>query len=221
MKTLYILLLFVTSANMSVFASDDAEGYAVKHHQAAMTGELTSATTWQLELSYHWFPIKYVGIGASVGCWKQIEYDQSPATNEWRLSEDSRSMSNLFFMPSIMLVSPAIIRTEYVDIGIMAEPGFMMNVAYDKVVIENTYGTVIPQDYKEVSCNNGKWYAFNFRIGVYAIFDPICISLGYAYSDLDIYAMRRNMQYKNIRIGDFYPNPKSTNAFFLRISYSF
>lgn len=220
-KTSCLIFLAIISAATNAGASEDEGRDERYQHVVGMTGELTSSTTWQLEASYHWFPVKFAGIGASVGFWKQIEYDGMPATDEWRLSEDSRSMKNAFFMPSIILFSPAIIKTEEMDIGIMAEPGFMMNIGYDKAVIEITHGTGIPQDHKKVSCNNGRWYAFNLRVGVYARFDQVTISSGYAYSDLDIYAMRRNMRYQNIKFGEFYPKKKNIGAFFLRASYSF
>lgn len=215
-----ILALALLGPNAANASGKDEDGGAW-HHGVGVTGELTSSDTWQLEASYHWFPVKYVGVGASVGLWRQIGYDGAPSANEWRTDEGDRSLMNGFFMPSLLLRTPAIIRTEVVDIGLMAEPGFMMNVPYSRVDIEETDGVGYTTGYDHVSCNRGRWYAFSLRTGVYASFDQIHLSAGYVYSDLDIYGMRRDMVYRGTRFDDFYPKRKRIGGAFLRISYSF
>lgn len=94
----------------------------------------------------------------------------------------------------------------------------MMNVPYDKVYIEEINEVGIPVADSKVSYNKGGWFAFSFRIGAYASFDNVNISLGYIHSDLDIYAMRRNMQYRNVKFKDFYPKPKKCNGLYITIS---
>lgn len=204
-----------------MFAATKTEEDVFKHHSVGITGGLASGTIWQLEGTYHWFPCKYIGLGASIGMWKQIGTDYVPATQEWRVAEDSRNMSNGYVMPSVVLVSPTIFKTEDVNIGVMVEPGFMMNIGYNKAEIELTYGSGIPQAYEKVSCNNGRWYAFNLRIGVFVEIKPLTFSLGYVYSNLDIYAMRRNMIYRNTKFDDFYPRKKSIDGMYLKAAYSF
>ena len=187
------------------------------HHCVGVTGELTPSTAWQLEGSYHWFPVRYVGVGASVGFWKQIGGDV-PATNDWSVREDSQNAMNLFVTPSLLFQTPALVKTEDVKIGLMAEPGLMLNVPYDKVYIERTHGTGIPLEYDKVSSHKGAWPAFNFRVGAYSSFGRIGVALGYVWSNLDIYAIRRNMVYENVRFNKFYPKRKYCGGMFVRIS---
>lgn len=217
-RTAFLAAALITSVNLHAETDADDASY---HHEVGLTGELTSGATWQLEVSYHWFPMKYVGIGGSIGMWKQMGYDGVPLTHEWSTADEDKSLMNGFLMPSLLLKTPAIIKTDDVSLGIMAEPGFMMNIPYDKVEIECSYGSGLPVDYDYVSSNSGRWYAFSLRIGAYATFDNVAIALGYACSDLDIYGMRRNMAYKGTRFDGFYPKRKNMGGAFLRMSYSF
>lgn len=201
-----------------IIASPENSDERNRHHSIGMTGEITSNTTWQLETSYHWFPVTYIGVGASVGIWRQIGGDNIPATNDWRVSENSKNVTNVFFMPSLLLRTPALVKTEDINIGFMAEPGIMMNVPYDKVYIEKKNEAGIPVADTKISYNKGKWFAFNFRAGIYASFDNVNISLGYVCSNLEIYAMRRNMQYGNVNFKDFYPKQKYHGGMYIRIS---
>lgn len=222
MKTLRLILAAtVLTISCNLYAATDSNGSDKYYHHVGVTGELTSNFAWQLEVSYHWFPIKYVGVGASVGTWKQIDSDDGPWTTDWRLTEDSHNISNVFLMPSLLLVSPAIIKTENLQVGVMGQPGFMMNIPYNQATIEITSAAGIPMDYKHVSNNNGRWYAFSLRIGVYVTLDRATISAGYAYSDLDIYSMRRNMRFENIRFDEFYPKKKAIGGAFLSVACSF
>ncbi len=197
-------------------ASTEDTDESHRHHRIGVTGEIKSNVIWQLEASYHWFPFRFIGIGASVGFWKEIGGDR-PGSDHWRVDEKSENAMDLFLMPSIVIQTPALIKTEDVRIGLMAEPGLMMNVPYDKVYIEET-NMGIPVAYSKVSYNKGKWFAFSFRVGAYASFDNVSITLGYVHSDLDIYAMRRNMQYRNVRFNDFYPKPKNCGGMYISIS---
>ena len=188
------------------------------HHCLGATGELTSGTTWQLEASYHWFPIRYVGIGASVGFWKQIGNDYIPSAKGWRVREDSQNVMNGFVMPSLILQTPALVKTEDLSVGLMAEPGMMFNIPYDKVYIEYTNDKGIPIADNKISYHDSSWLALNLRIGIYSKFDRISLTLGYVFTNLDVYAMRRNMQYDNVKLGDFYPKRKYHGGAFLRVS---
>lgn len=61
-------------------AADKGQDDAAWRHCLGLTGELTSSDTWQLEASYHWFPVRYAGIGVSLGMWEQYSYGGVPAT---------------------------------------------------------------------------------------------------------------------------------------------
>lgn len=217
MKLLCITALVLTMPNRIIASTKYDEQY--RNYNIGVIGEIVSNSTWQLEISYHWFPIQYVGVGASVGLWRQIEGDNIPATDDWRIKEKSKNAMNGFLMPSLILRTPAIIKTEDIKFGFITEPGMMLNVPYDKVYIENTNAVGIPVSDTKISCNKGKWLAFNFRVGIYASFDNISVSLGYVFSNMDIYKMRRNMQYENIKFNDYYPQKDNIGGLFFKISF--
>lgn len=205
--------------NMRAASPYDWDTYP--RHVAGLTGSLTSGDTWQLEASYHWFPMKYVGIGGSAGLWKQIGYDYEWAAHDWYIEDDCKSLMNGFIMPSVILRSPVIVKTSEIDFGLMAEPGLMLNIPYESVTVTNTDAHGIPMTKSEVSNHNGRWVAFNLRLGIYAHINEIGINLGYMYSTLDVYGMVRNMEYHGTRFDGFCPKHKNIGGAFLKVSYNF
>ena len=63
MKRIAFLLCLVSCALM-VKAQSNSDGY---RNRVALGGLLTSSDTWQMDLSYHYMVLPYVGVGASVG----------------------------------------------------------------------------------------------------------------------------------------------------------
>lgn len=97
MRLLCITALVLTMPNRIIASTKYDEQY--RNYNIGVIGEIASNSTWQLEISYHWFPIQYVGVGASVGLWRQIEGDNIPATDDWRIKEQKRNewIFNAFF----------------------------------------------------------------------------------------------------------------------------
>lgn len=220
-KYIAILLLTLLSST-PIYAHNyrNAESTQPTHHLVCAYAELFSIDVWKLEAAYHWFPIKYIGIGGAIGAWKQYIEDGVPSTPQWCVDDKSAKMYNGYFMPSVIMKSPSFIKSENLQLGLMSEVGFMMNIPYRKVEIgrftNNEYYV-----YDRVSCNKGEWSAINIRAGVYLNCDAISISLGYVFSNLDIYGMHRNMQYKGTKFNQFYPKRRNTGGAFLMVGYSF
>lgn len=217
-----IILLITTTLSYNSIAAknyNDEDG-SPSHHLASAYAELFSVDVWKLEASYHWFPIKYIGIGGALGVWKQYIENGVPSTQNWCVDDKSTKMNNGYFMPSLFLKSPSLIKSESVQLGLMNETGFIMNIPYKKVEIGRftDKGYIV---YDKVSCNKGKWSAINIRMGVYLNCNAISISLGYVFSNLDIYGMHRNMQYQGTKFNQFYPKHKNTGGAFLMIGYCF
>lgn len=212
--TLTLLLFFQSHANHNTDKED------IRPHFTSASAELFSVDTWKLEASYHWFPIKYIGIGGGLGVWKQYTENGVPCTKEWSVDDNSNKMCNVYLMPSLLLKSPSFVKSESVQLGLMNETGFMMNIPYRKVEVEKrtSFNKFV---YDEVSCHKGRWHAFNVRTGVYLNIDAFSIFLGYVFSNLDIYGMHRNMQYQGVQFNQFYPKRKNTNGAFMMIGYSF
>lgn len=65
----------------------------------------------------------------------------------------------------------------------------------------------------------GRWCFWEtkalFRLG----FPKISLSLGYAFSNLDIYTNYRRMTVEHVSFASFYPKKKQTQTFFLKLSF--
>ncbi len=223
-KVISMLLLWAIA--MSMFAQSVEED--ISRHRLEFMGGLTSCDTWQLDFSYHYMVCPYVGIGASLGGWKQYYANGSPSgythtDKYWIISDDDDEIFSVYLRPSILLISPTLFKIRDTEWSVMAEPGFMMNVPYSRVGIDifNRDLPVAVGHPDRVSCHTGRWYAFDCRAGIYMKVEELGFGIGYMFSDLDVYGMRRNMVYEGHRFDEFYPRRKYVHGAFLSLSYSF
>ncbi len=213
-----ILVLVAVGYIIHVNAQND---YNEERNIVAISGALTSCYTWQLEVSYHYKVCSYIRIGASMGMWKQYVADGYPTGKGWRVSDDDEEVENFYIRPSLQLVSPPIIHFSEGNLAFLLEPGCMMNIPYNKVNIAvlNEYGMIT--NYKKISSNKGRWYAFDYKIGFSLDLGSAGISGGYMYSNLDIFAMNRRMKYNGKAFDEFYPRPQKIHGGFLSLYYYF
>lgn len=192
------------------------------HHNVGLTAALTSGDTWQLEASYHWLPVPYVGIGSGIGFWKQFSSACVPSGKYWKVNEDYQELSDLYFHPSILLISPTIIKKEDFSVHMTAETGLIMNIPYDKACIDICKDEYyIPYEQKYISNKRGNWCFYDIRVGIAIKIDPLMITVGYIFSNLDVFAMRRNMKYDNTLLGYFYPKAEKIHGSYVTISFAF
>ena len=211
-KTLLIVLLAATQVAKAENADADEKESKVR---ISVTGELNDADAWRVDVGCHWFPIQYVGIGGSIGMWGQYSANGIPNGNKWAVDSESSKPRNLYAQPSVVLLSPDIIKGEGWGLRLFGEAGVMFNVPYERVdICKGPYG-VIPYVYDYVSNNKGDWCFFDGKIGLSVRFDKVSIIAGYAYSTLDVYAQRRKMKYDNQPFAPFYPKRKATQGAFL------
>lgn len=219
MKIRFIFTALLFSI-ISAYASDLERDDGFTHHRAAMSGSLTSVDTWQLDFSYHYMLCKYFGAGASVGSWKQIFYDGYPSGSDWSLSSDDSKISNFYLRPSLLAISPAIFKIRDASFGLMAEPGIMMCIPYEKVTIDIIHN-MQTVDYRHVSSNRGQWLSLDCRIGLYVNVFRCHFILGYEISNLDIFSRRRNMSYDGVSFNRFYDRSTGFQGAFASAAYNF
>ncbi len=142
----------------TIFANTQSRDIELKN-KVALSGELLSCDTWQVEASYHYFFCPYIGFGGSVGHWKQYVVNGIPSGRGWTIAEKYENVQNFFIHPSVNLVSPRLARFNDTHIHLFLETGVQMNIPYGvvNVILVNNKGTTI--DYKKVSTNKGRWYA--------------------------------------------------------------
>ena len=218
MKYLNTLLIVFLAATQIVKAENAGSDENESKVRISVTGELNNADAWKVDAGCHWFPIPYVGIGGSIGMWGQYSANDIPNGNNWAVDGESSKPRNLYAQPSVVLVSPDIIKGEGWGLHLYGEAGVMFNVPYERVnICIGPYG-VIPYEYDYVSSNKGECFFFDGKIGLSMKFDRVSITAGYAYSTLDIYAQRRKMTYDNQKFAQFYPKRKPTQGAFLSLS---
>lgn len=152
--------LLLSIVYFATFCSAESWGQAVKDDSKSnvmlsVSGELNSADVWRLEGACHWFPIPYVGVGGSLGIWKQYFADVIPKSNNWAVTEDYSKPSNLYVQPSVVLLSPDFVKGDGWGVHLYGEVGVMINVPYEKVEIGLGPYQYINYDYDYVSSNKG------------------------------------------------------------------
>ncbi len=217
MRKIIIFLCLIACA-LTVRAQDEK---SFERNRFSVGGELTSHNTWQVDISYHYMLSPYMGIGASIGMWKQFAIEGVPQGAGWRIADDYKKIANFYLQPSLHIVSPTLVKISDVKLKFFLEPGFMMNIPYSNVSIYLLDEHGIEKDVRDISTNKGKWYAFDSKIGFSLNSDNISISAGYQYSTLDVFSMRRELVYDNKRFNDFYPKKKNLHGGFFSIDFYF
>lgn len=216
--------LFIATFSLVAHCKSNAQDDTTERNRNAVgiNAAITSSYTWQLEAAYHWFPLRYIGIGGGIGFWKQFSTETVPQGKNWKVDENYQLPSNLYLHPSLIFVSPTVVSGDDYSISLFAEPGLILGIPYEKMCIDICSNDLhIPDTYQYISNNKGKWLFYDVRIGILARIEPINIALGYLFSTLDVYTMRRNMVYENHLLDDFYPKAKNIHGAYITISLEF
>ena len=219
MNRMYLLCItFILG--IAFFANAQSKPSELKR-KIALNGELLSCDTWQVDASFHYFVCPYIGLGGSIGMWKQYMADGIPSGRGWTVDEDHENVENFFIHPSISLVSPCIAKIGEGHFNLFVEPGIMMNIPYCNVFVTllDDRGSTI--GYKKVSTNKGRWYAFDYKIGLSLTYDQFGCSIGYIHSDLAIFGMCRNMIFDGKLFNAYYPERKNPHGCFVSFFYLF
>ncbi len=161
----------------------------------------------------------YIGLGGAIGTWKVWYEDGWASEKDWEIESDDNKPFNVYLRPSVVLKSPAL-KVKKVDMGVMIEPGVMMNIPYASANIRQF--TKWPDyDYKHISTSKGQWLAVDMRIGVYVNFGSVGFSAGYLMSNLDVYSQYRHLEYNGISFSKYYPRKAFMQGAYITASYYF
>ena len=214
-----LIMLFPLSAFARQFGND-----TIPCNRITMEGASSiDISTWRFEMSYHYMMHKYCGLGISFGFLEEYTGENMPSGEDWRMVDDFKKVSHIYFCPSIHLTVQDIVKISNTKLGLFVEPGMRMFIPYARVLIErfDSKGEKIP-NYISVNSHKGEWAYVNIKLG-------LCIhtvrnlgfSFGYSYSPMDMYYLRRIMHYKNESFNDFYPPKKSIKELTFTMSYTF
>ena len=218
-----ILLLLSCCALLSISAQEKksiAEAEPTRHHLVSISGALTSVDTWELDFSYHYMFLPYIGIGGSFGFWEQYYTDGYPSGPNWNIQDDDEKMNNLYLRPSLFLQSPKLFGIRDAVFKLFAQPGISLNVPYKSAWVEivRDYQVI---DTKRISTIRGQWAAYDFRGGISMNVGEFGILAGYCTSNLDISGMARHLSYNGTPFRQFYPKRRQIHGAFLAMTYRF
>ncbi|MCC8120342.1 MAG: hypothetical protein LIP09_16605 [Bacteroidales bacterium] len=160
-----------------------------------------------------------VGVGGSLGYWKNYYEDGWAAGKDWAIDSEDNKPSNLYLKPSIVLKSPSL-NIKGIPLALYVEPGLMLNIPYQRVWIEKTPNWP-NTDYDHISTSKGQWLAGEARIGINVELGPGALCVGYFMSNLDIYSQYRHLSYQGISFKEFYPSKPFMQGAFITLVYHF
>lgn len=176
-----------------------------KHWKVELAGALNNYTAWEIEpfITYH--PIRYIGLSMGLLFSNPLEnndFNGQSIDKQWLWnSADNNSGSHFFaFRPAIQLVSPSVWLGENKDYQLYfsVSPGLTIplptNKEFDIEYIPNRPGTwtIYKTEHVENYSAPGLFYHFKSAFSL-EIDNSITFSLGYTFSNFDLYSGSRNI----------------------------
>ena len=196
-----------------------------------LSGALNNNSAWEVEPSVTYLPIPYVGITMGLLFCNTIEQDSYTGfsrDNQWFWDSDESNPGCHFFAlrPAIQLVTPAFKFGKDKDTGLslVVSPGstipLPVNQEFNISYVPNTPGVWIPQKFDHIKNKGGKslFYHIKSMLSLY-IDQRYIFSLGYIFSNFDLYSGGRNFVVEGKRLS--MPRIRFMHSFFLSIGYRF
>lgn len=221
MKRLHFILIFIIFSLSVARAEENPynEGNASRF-RIGMNLQFTTHHSWQIDFGCHYMLSQHVGVGGSVGGWRQYKSPISPEGPNWWVLRSDRHPSNVFIRPSVLLMTSELFRIGKVGVGFSACPGLQFNVPQQRVtiMIANDWDY---SDNVKVHTTKGEWFAVDCRAGFYLHAGPVFLQMGYVASSLNIYGMYRNLEYNHVSFKNFYPHSSWLQGGYMTVSYNF
>lgn len=219
MKRVYLIFLV-----LMVIISAKAE--EIYKNEVGVSVGLDTNDAYELEASYRYFLTQNVAIGAGVGFYQQYFCDEVPSGDlndgkwtSWRMADDDVKIKKFFLEPTVTLRTPALLIIGKARLCLEGEAGLKMQIPTDMVSVDYYNSQTNDAKSSVKFIGRGRWCFWEtkalFRLG----FPKISLSLGYAFSNLDIYTNYRRMTVEHVSFASFYPKKKQTQTFFLKLSF--
>lgn len=237
MRKLFLLLLLVGSLALhaasinvgSLMNAQRKEAHQLPRQMVTYCFNINTGydVTFSHELDYQWYPLKYMGIGIGVEYDKNDVVDQQSRDekNGWGYSYDKDAVVRLNFLPMLSFRTPSVWFSYDRSWGIMlrCDPMIMLSVPTNDhmwITPEPFPGT---DNYREgnvkVSNHGGKWLSWRVRSALSFYNEFGMISIGYSFSNYNLYSCRNNMVYRGKKI--FNRGQDDTSTLFISIGVCF
>ncbi len=222
-----VIVFLFTSIFVQVYAQSNEDSF--KHWSVGLSGALNNYDAWELEPSISYNLVRYAGAGVGILFTKTMGNDSyggysADKTLRWFLSDDLNY--SLAIRPEIHLATPAVYLDKDHDLALSlrVSPGltipFPTNLNHDVEYIPNQTGVTTPVKYDQVKNTGAKACYFHLKTALALEIDVITLSLGYNFSNFDLYGGSRNTIVEGEKLK---PTTKIQymHSVFLNLSYSF
>lgn len=154
---------------------------------------------WEFSGGAHWFPFRYIGIGASLGIDSEIK-----EFSDWGREDyyEYDYCARFIFKPSLLFRTPSLlhVKSQDMDFHLFASPGMIMSPPAR-------------------GARNSDWLYWNVATGITAIIDRLTFSIGYSCSN---YNLLDGNPYTHHSYDIYTKNTKSyTHSVFIGFGYKF
>lgn len=190
---------WVTTALMAFSAVAQPPEEPVRHWQVHFEASTYNTMDWGLELGLHYYPIKYVGVGAALGLGSNFNGGEKVIEMGNVMVKTDKMDHAAWFCTSIQLQSPALWRNHDGDLQLLvkADAGilfpFPTNSKVGYATIPNQPGTYVEPPKAYERNHGGESYFLYFKPGLALDIDRCQVWIGYSLSNMDAYSSVRNM----------------------------
>lgn len=199
-------LLFLFSSIASFASNDTSErdtGGHSPHYLDFTAGLLAygSDPGYSLELSYAFFPVKYVGASLGLEFTRMLGSDGTYIDLLHDINEDDAKVMHFNLNPSVCFRSPILwFKGHESGLQLQVSPGAQFTMPKRSVVIDEHNGSgIVMRDY-EIKCDNSRYVFWRVKSSVSWTDGQSHISLGYSMSNYDVYVFRRNLSFNGKKI---------------------
>lgn len=209
------LLLSATQATAGTINTDSLlqaqkrEAHRIPRMMAGYTFSLNTAeeTTSSHEIDFHWFFLKYMGVGMGMELDKYKSGGVLSSGGDYYFDYDDDDIYKVNFHPMLSFRSPTLWFSHDSSWGVMlrCDPGLVLSLPVnDCIWIEpNAFPTEygVYSEGKVRVCNHGgKWLFWRLRTAVSFYNNYGMVSIGYSRTNYNIRYCRNNMTYKGREI---------------------
>ncbi len=168
--------------------------------QAGLAGGLKSGQAWEMEPFGIWHFHRTLGVKLGINITSQ--YNQPTRAFEhdgknWNLDRDYQDIDWLLFKPALAIRTPYLFhRDDYaLRLWLQAEPGITLGVPFRNSLLYLPEGNGLETSAQPMKVSNThiRWFYWDIRASINFGYNRWIWTLGYGFSDFDIYACRRHI----------------------------
>lgn len=223
----YLIILF---ALMCIPGYSQSDKEPCKYWTAGLSAALTNYDAWEIEPSIAYHPIRYAGIGVGILYTKTMgkpSYSGYTADQSliWFIASDDLNYV-LALRPELRLATPAVYldKDQELALSLRVSPGltipFPANLPHNVEYIPNRVGVNTAVAYDRVTNTGAKACYYHLKTAIALEMDEITLSLGYNFSNFDLYGGSRNIIVEGKRLKPA-TGIKYMHSVSVGVSYSF